>query len=149
MIKNILTFCTIEDENTFIKKIDFSLKEFAYEITMVSQYGNINIDVEDLIELYDELKEHEVISLIITQIPESEIKFIDSVLNREIEQSLKLDNSLETIVANALNKFISQLPSDKELSKMLKSIPKEINRINPDSLKFLSDAINYNNGKTK
>jgi hypothetical protein len=149
IIKNILSICTIEDENTGIKKIDFSLKQFAYEITLVGQYSNLDVNTKNIVKLYDELKEHGIVDTILDKIPESEKEFIANVLDKEIEQKIKLDNSLEVIVANALTKIIDHLPDQKGMEKLIKLLPKQINKIDPEKMSYLSSAINWNNGKAK
>lgn len=147
LIKNILESCTIEENG--IKKINFSLKEFAYEFILISQYSNVDCEVDSTVQFYDELKENGVINQIVKLIPESEITFINNILNQEIEQKQKIDNSVEAIIANALTKLVDKLPDEKGISKLIKDLPKQINKISPDKLQYISQAIGWNNGFEK
>jgi len=141
LIEKILDICIINED---MKRIDFALKQFAYEYMLVSLYTNIQIETEDIIEIYDELKQNGVINNIIKQIPESEIEFINYILEKEIEQILQLENNISSIVSKILNKLIDKLPNEKELSKLIKDLPKQINKVNPDKLKFISEVIGWN-----
>ena len=143
LIKNILDMCIIDED---IKKIDFTLKEFAYEYILVSRYSNINFQVDEIVELYDELKEHDVINNIIKIIPKSEKDFIDYVLQKEIEQIQLIDNSMINIANQVLNKLVDKIPDQKGLIKLIKELPKQFNKISPDSLKHLSKAMGLNLG---
>lgn len=141
LIKNILSICTTEESN--LKKIDFSLKEFAYEFTLVNQYSNMNCDVENIIEFYDELKEHGIIDSVLKQIPNSEIKFIDYVLRKEIEQIQIVDNSVSAVLDKALNKLLEKIPNDKQLKSIGKSLIKDLNKLEPSKLSYVSQAMGW------
>jgi len=143
LIEKILDICIIEED---IKRIDFTLKEFAYEYMLVNLYARINIGTEDIVEIYDELKEKGIINKIITNIPESEIRFIDNVLQKEIEQVQLVDNSLAGVVSKQLSKLVEKLPDSNEINKMIPKLSKQINKISPDSFKFLTDAIGWSKG---
>ena len=143
LIEKILDICIIEGD---IKRIDFTLKEFAYEYMLVNLYVGINIGTEDIVEIYDELKEKGIINKIITNIPESEIRFIDNVLQKEIEQVQLVDNSLAGVVSKQLSKLVEKLPDSNEINKMIPKLSKQINKISPDSFKFLTDAIGWSKG---
>lgn len=138
LINNILGMCIIEGD---IKRIDFTLKEFSYEYILVSEYSNINFDVEDIAGLYDELKEYGVIDNIIKLIPNSEVEFINCILQNEIEQIQLVDNSMINIANQALNKLVEKMPDQKGLIKIIKELPKQFNKVSPDSLKNLGKAM--------
>lgn len=143
LIEKILDICIIEEE---IKRIDFSLKEFAYEIMLLKLYSNINIETDDIIEIYDELKYQGIINEVLNLIPDSEKEFIDYVLQKEIEQIQLVDNSLSSVVNKQMNKLISKLPDQKGIEKLIKELPKQINKLDPSKFKFLADAIGWNKG---
>ena len=141
LITQILDLCIIEED---IKKIDFSLKKFAYEYILTTHYTNVDFEDNNILELYDELKENGVISVILNIIPESEKEFIDYVLRKEIEQVQLVDNSLASVVSKQLNKIVEKLPDQKGLMKLIKELPKQFNKVSPDSLKHLSKAMGFN-----
>jgi len=146
LIKKILDICII---NSDIKKIDFSLKRFAYDYVLSNEYSNINFELEDVLVSYDELKENGVINDILNSIPESEKEFIDYVLQKEIEQIQLVDNSLASVVSKQLSKLVEKLPDSNEINKMIPKLSKQINKISPDSFKFLTDAMGWSkNGKS-
>lgn len=148
LIKNILSICTNEEQN--IKRIDYVLKQFAFEFSLISQYTNLNFENNEVnVNLYDELKEHGTIDAIIEQIPKSELDFIYNILEKEIEQIQLVDNSISVVISNVLNTIIDKLPDEKGMTKLIKDLPKQINKINPEKLSFLSSAIDWNNGKVK
>lgn len=143
LIEKILDICMVEDG---IKRIDFALKMFAYEYMLLKLYSNINIETDDIIELYDELKENNLIDKILKLIPESEIELINYILDKEIEQIQLVDNSLSSVVSKRLGELVEKLPDSKEINKMIPKISKQINKISPDSFKFLTDAIGWSKG---
>jgi len=150
LINNILDMCVIEED---IKKIDFALKEFAYEYMLINEYTSVDFEIEveasDILSIYDELKEHGVIDKIIKLIPESEKEFIDYILRKEIEQIQLVDNSMVNIVNQALNKLVDKIPDQKGLIKLIKELPKQFNKVSPDSLKNLGKAMGLNLGEDK
>jgi len=139
-IQNILDICLISSD---INKIDFSLKEFAFEYILVARYSNIDFEVDDVLQLYDELKENGVIDLVLTKITISEKEFISRVLQKEIDQIQLVDNSLANIVSKQLNKLVEKLPDQKGLAKLIKDLPKQFNKIDSSKLKYLADAIGW------
>ena len=147
LLKNILDLCK-KEENDIIK-IDYTLKEFAIEISLVNQYSNVDLQVDDVVEVYDELKQNGIIANIINQIPEEEINFIDYVLEKEITQIQAVDNSIEMVLAKTLNKIVNKLPDEKGMTKIVKSLPKEINKIDPAKLQYITKAIGWNTGVNK
>jgi len=79
----------------------------------------------------------------------SEKEFIDYVLRKEIEQIQLVDNSLASVVNKQLNKLIAILPDQKGLAKLIKELPKQINKIDQSKLKFITDAIGWKNSGTE
>jgi len=144
LIRRILDLCIIDED---IKRIDFTLKEFAYEYIMLNEYSNINFDTEEIAELYDELKEYGIIDTILKLIPKSEIEFINNILQKEIEQIQLVDNSMINIVNQVLNKLVDKIPDQKGLIKLIKELPKQFNKVSPDSLKHLGKAMGLNLGE--
>jgi len=144
VVKKILDICIIEGD---IKKIDFALKEFAFEYVLVNEFSNINFEVDDIVELYDELKKHEVLDKVLKLIPESEKEFIHKVLQKEIEQLQIVDNSLASVVSKQLSTLVEKLPDQKSLTKLIKDLPKQINKIDSSKFKSLAEAIGIYSGE--
>ena len=136
MIENILDVCKIQ-QNSLIK-IDYSYLKIIKEISMITQYTNIEIP-EDIVSAYDYMKENKIIEYILDAIDRDEILFIDDVLKSEIRQIEKIDNSIENILSKTLNDLTSKIPDEKGLVKIIKEIPKSINKIKPETLEILKN----------
>lgn len=157
MIKNILDVVVFENEQG-LKTINYSLLSLVKEIVLFNNYTNVSIfedkeddenNVEDTVFVYDKLKEIGVIDYVLSQIPHEEFYFFDEVINKEIEQIQMVGNGVSSILAKTLNKIVEKLPDQKSLAKLIKNLPKQINKIDPDKLKYVSDAIGWNNGVKK
>lgn len=148
MIEEILDTCLSIDENGLLH-IDSLLKTMAFEYSIVTQYTNINLSEANTIETYDILKENGIIDKVIKEIGNDELRYIEMNLNEQIDYLLKINNSVENLVAKGITKVANSLPDKKGWSKLIKEIFKGINNINPDKLKFIKQAIDWNNGIDK
>lgn len=146
MIDNIIESCVSEDEYG-MKRINYPLLKLSKEYSIVKTYSNIDLAVEtSIVEAYEKLEENKIIENVISLICQDDIDFIDCMIDEEIRQIQTIDNSVSSVVAKALNKIVNKLPNNKDISKLIKDLPKTINKINPDKLKFVKDAISFNNG---
>jgi hypothetical protein len=145
MVDNIFDSIVAENENG-LKIIDYSLLQFVKDFTLINNYSNLDFTELDTIEIYDLLKENGTLKYIIEKIPQEELSFFSEVISNEIQQIKEIDNSIQSILSKVLNKLIDKIPSDKALAKIIKDIPKQIEKIDPSKLKFIKDAIDFNNG---
>ena len=104
-------------------------------------YTNLEFS-ENLIEDYDYLAENVGIELILDQIPINEVEFILDLVDFELAQIVKLNNSIEGILANKLDKLIEKLPTDKQIKSLSKSLVKDINKLDWDKIPMLKDMWN-------
>lgn len=151
IINKILDFCIIENENG-LKRVNYSWLEIFKTVFIISNYTNIDIDnfkVEELFGIYDQFQENGIYNYVIDKICKKEIEFIDNILKKEIEQVLTIDNGIGSILAKTLNRIVEKLPDEKGIKSLLKDLPKQINKINPEKLKYVSEAIGWNNGVKK
>ena len=58
----------------------------------------------------------------------------------------KLDNSIEGIISKGLDKLLAKMPDNKGMAKFIKDITKQFDKINPEKLKFVKDAISWDKG---
>lgn len=136
MISNILESAKIQQDG--LTKIDYAFLKIIKDVVVISQYSNIEIE-DDIIYAYDYLKENKIIEYIFSKIDKDEIAFIDEVLKAEIEQIYRLDNSIENILSKTLNNLIAKFPNEKEINKIIKEIPKSINKIKPETLEIIKN----------
>lgn len=148
MIEDIIETCKSEDENGILH-IDSIFKQMAFEYSVINQYTNIELSNNDIIETYDLLKESGLVKDVLNIINIDEIQFIEKCLNEQIDYLLKTNNSIEVFVAKSINKIIEKIPSSKEISKMIPKLSKELNKIDPEKMKYVSEVIGWNNGVNK
>jgi hypothetical protein len=148
MVDNIFNSIVIENENS-LKTIDYSLLLLIKDYSLINNYSNLDFSEEEVVEVYDLLKENGTLDYIINKISQEELSFFDEVIFAEIQQIKEVDNSIQAVLYKSLDKLIDKIPSDKALAKIIKSIPKQIEKLDPSKLKFIKEAIDFNNGIEK
>lgn len=136
MINNILEFCKVTQDNLI--KIDYALLEMVKTISIITQYTNIEIP-DNIVFAYDYLRENKIDEYVLERINVNETIFINNILNSEIKQIIEEENSMQNILSKALNSFIEKIPDEKAISKIIKDIPKNINKIKPETLALLKN----------
>jgi len=134
MIANIIKIATMVSDETEVPndliKIDFSLLKIARDYNIFINYTNLNDSDMNMFEVYDFISEKGILKYVLNNIPLDELNFIDEIIEKEINQIMIVDNGISTIISKNLNK----------------DLPKMINKINPDNLKFVAETIRFNNG---
>lgn len=126
-------------ENNIIK-IDYALLQMVKEYILLNNYSNLDLSEEDMLTTYDYLKENKVVDYVIEEIRNNgELDFYNVVLAQEIEQIQKVDNSLESIIAKSLNTLIAKIPDEKGMAKLLKQLPKSLEKVSPETLEILKN----------
>jgi hypothetical protein len=136
MIDNIIEFCKIPQNN--LVKIDYARLEMVKTISIITEYTNIEIP-ENIISAYDYIKENKIDKYIFEKINQDEIMFINNTLDSEIKQINDIDNSLQGVLSKSLNDIIEKIPDEKAITKILKEVPKSINKIKPETLVVLKN----------
>jgi hypothetical protein len=144
IVKTIIESSMIEENN--IKRINFALLSMIKEYILINNYTNLDLSQGEILESYDKLKELGIVEFVLNAIPSNELNFFDEVINQEINQIQKLDNSIEGIIAKGLNQLISKVPDGKEINKMIPKLSKQISKISPENMNFLADVIGWNKG---
>lgn len=142
---NVLENCMGSDDNSMVI-CDYFLCKLVRDINIVKQYSNVDISDDNYISEYDFLVENKVFDFIINGIDPSELNFIDLMIEREADQRMKVCNSVEGILANRLDKIISKIPSEKEITKIIKEIPKAMNKIKPENAEIFKSLIQKQGG---
>jgi len=144
IVNKIIDSCIVLDEINGLSKIDYFYKKLTSDVSLLVNYTNVEFS-ENLIEDYDYLCDKVGIERILNQIPITEIEFILDLVDCELTQIIKLNNSIEGILASKLDKVVSAIPSEKSIKKIMNDIPKQINKIKPDQLSIIKDMIKQNN----
>lgn len=139
MIDNIKSVCLVKQDDGSLK-LDEGLKTITLEYSFIVQYTNINLSEVSFLDGYDKLKESGLIDKVKNDTIEEYI-FIADILDNEIEYEIKQSNSIEGIIKNALNKLIERIPTEKEMSKLIKNLPKALEKINPETLDVLKGVM--------
>lgn len=129
----------IESKDNF-KLINYIKKEFLVNLSLVVQYTNIDfsfideVDAEEhmstALDIYDELYSSGLMEFITSKIPQAERDFISRLLDLYLNQAIKLENSVEGVLNNLLNNYLSKIPNIEEAQTFLNSMSKEITKIN-------------------
>lgn len=139
LIRKIVSFATDDVGNT--KRINFIIKEFAFEFFMTINYADIELmEDKDIVAIYDELKEYGFINSVLRCIEYDEYEFIKKVVENELKQVIDEQNSIGTVLDKALTEITSKLPSSRQLNKIIKEIPKLVNEIDNEKLKAIGWA---------
>lgn len=138
IVNKIIDSCIVLDEINGLSKIDYFYKKLTSDVSLLVNYTNIEFS-ENLIEDYDYLCENVGIERILNQIPITEVEFILDLVDCELTQIIKLNNSIEGILASKLDKVIERLPNSKELKSLSKSIIKDINKLDQNKIADLKE----------
>lgn len=142
IINNVLLTCTSVEEDGF-KRVDSAMKRLAIEFSICNQVSNIDMFDEDNVALYDSLKESGTIEHILNNLNPNEVTFITDCINEKIEEMYKVDNSLQGVVAQGLNKLLAKIPDNKGMTKLIKEFTKQFDKLDPDKLKFVKEVIAF------
>ena len=144
IVDNIINGCIEMDENS-IMKVNFFNKKLISDISLVTNYTNLIFSDDNSIEDYDFLSQYKILNHIIKHIDSDELDFIYNMVEDELEQQIKIGNSLESVIVNGLNKLIDKIPDEKSMNKLINNIPKVLNKVNPENLNILKDFMGQQN----
>lgn len=145
IVNKIIDSCIVLDEINGLSKIDYFYKKLTSDVSLLVNYTNIEFS-ENLIEDYDYLAENVGIELILDQIPINEVEFILDLVDFELAQIVKLNNSIEGILANRLQALINKVPDEKGIKKLMTEAQKQINKIKPENLEILKGLVGQGEG---
>lgn len=149
--KDIVNICLETDINGLVK-VDFMLKELFVFLYSIANYIDLDIsdvykedgsiDIEKAIEIYDFFVEKQLIDLIYEY-----SKDLIVIVEEMIIQEKEINNSVSGVISGFLTKVLDKIPSEEGIKSIMSELPNIINNANPDNLKFISEAIGFNNGK--
>ena len=146
IVDNIINGCIEIDENS-IMKVNFFNKKLISDISLVTNYTNLIFSDDNSIEDYDFLSQYKILNHIIKHIDSDELDFIYNMVEDELEQQIKIGNSLESVLSKGLNKLIEKIPDEKSMNKLINNLPKSINKIKPENLAVLKGIFNQQNNQ--
>lgn len=145
-------------EENGITKIDFITKELFTVLIIFLEYTNKNInlyvknendeevlDVKLAFELYDYIVSEGIFDDLVNKI--NDISSLFNMLNQEIEQELKIKNSIEGILAKTLNRAIDVLEKNTN-PKEMKKILTQLNKTDLSKLPMLQKIVDVVQGNS-
>jgi hypothetical protein len=140
LCEQIIDSCLVADENNMVS-CDFFMKYLLTNMKIVALFTDLEFG-EESVQEYDFLNENELMDYILNRIDDCEISFINEMINKEIEQRIRMGNSIESIIASRLDKLIDKVPDQKSIKKILNDIPKSVNKIKPENLEIIKGILN-------
>lgn len=135
---NIVNGLVIEENG--IKKISYPDKTLAIDFAIINNYTNIELKSETASDDYDYLKETRLLDEIIDEINKGdkfELYELRQFIDQEIEQKIRNNNKIESIIAKTLDKLIGFISDSDGLSNMITKLAS-----NPEIKQFLSNIPN-------
>lgn len=120
---------------------DYFNKKLTQDIGIIVNYTNIELS-DEFLEDYDVLCEQGIVEYILNNMNKSDKDFIEDMVSKSIGQEIKIGNSIESIIAKNLQTLISKIPDEKSIKKILKDVPKIMNKINPENMEILKGIMN-------
>jgi len=148
IINNVLLTCISIEEDGF-KRVDSAMKRMAIEFSICNQISNIDMSDEDSLATYDSLKESGIITYVLNNAVPGEIAFIVDCVNEEIEEMYKVDNSIQGVVSQGLNKLLAKIPDNKGMTKFINNISKQFDKLDPSKLKMVKEVMAWDKGADK
>ena len=140
-ICEIIKLNALTEENG-MKFIDYINLQVFTDISLLQFYFEQNLDDLDMDQFYAD----GVIDYMRSLIPSSEIEFIRNNVKNMLHQDIEVYNSLAGVLNRNLENLISKIPTEDAIKSLVTELPNIIKNTNPDTLKFLAQAIGWNNG---
>lgn len=151
MIENILQ-SSLELDDNGMTKINYTNLEMWYDINIIENYTNYAFTPDTIIQEFDYIVENGIFEDILCKISDREYIMINKNLDREIEQIIKLNNSIEGIVNNHLfilqdqiETLINKIPDmDKGfIEKLVTKATKAIGKFKPEDVKLIKELSDF------
>ena len=146
---NILQYLPIEEKNDIIRlTLQESAENGLFNLLKVRMFFNLFIvysytdieftekDKNDPVKLYDELYSNGIIDTILSNMNDTELTYLESVL----QETLNIRLEYQSTVASIINSFIKDMPANAE------SAMKIINNFNPADFQQVIDFARAANG---
>lgn len=149
---------SLELDESGMTKINYCSMELFFGVKLIEAMTNYAFDPETMIDEYDYIAEHGILYDITNQISNNEYNTIRGFLSKELEQKVKISNSIEGIINNHLYLFqdkidtlISKIPnvSEASIDKWMKSASKTIKGFDPSKHEVLNKMMSFIKGEGK
>ena len=138
LCNSIIGDCLEEDDG--ILMCDYFTKKIAMDIGFIVNYSDIELG-EDFVEEYDFLVENKVAQYIFSNIDEDEMLFMYSMVNEVLNEKLRINRSIESVLSKGMSMLIQRIPTDKQIKSIIKLLSKELKTFEPEKLKSLQDMM--------
>lgn len=138
------------NEDDTLQVVNENSLQIAFRILVIKLYTDIKLP-KDNYDAYDLLMSSGVYDAVVSAIPNNEMFELEQVLVNHIQElndAYNKENKIENIVKNALEnlkdmgqELISKLPDEDGLAGLMQGMKKELNELNPDNLKFITDFV--------
>lgn len=125
---------------------DFINKKIAFDLAILTNYTNIKLSKKS-VDDYDFLQEYGIFDIIYNNINPRELDLITSILENEIKQKIKIENSFERTMLRIFNTISEKMPEAEQIQSFLKSIVKDINDLDWDKVPMLKQMFDVSQGK--
>lgn len=137
IVNKIIDSCIVVDD-AGLSKIDFFYKYLTTQISLIVNYTNLEFS-EELISDFDYLAEYIGIEWIIDKISPIEVCIIQELVDDELDQVVRIGNSVEGILSKNLQLIVNKIPDEKGIKRILTEAQKQINKIKPDNMSIIKD----------
>lgn len=148
MCESIADSC-IKEENGMII-CDHCMKQLTTDIMLINNYTNLEFNEESYVEEYDYLCENDIVDYVVGKIKKSETYFIQDMVWEEIENRMRINNTIEGILNRGLNKLADIINNNldpKKINKLIKTVAKELRSLDFDKLEGLKGIMDVLEGK--
>ena len=146
IVDQIIDTCTYTKNG--VVRVDLFDKQFFTDLKVLFAYYDLedDLDVNELTEFYDLLIEGNYLNTFKKNINSNDVQILEQMIDTSLDEYVRSNNSLEGVIANSIDKLIERLPDEKNMNKLIKDLPKQINKIDPEKLKYVSEVIGWNKG---
>lgn len=138
MVDKIIEDC-LDYNNDGLLKVNFVNKKIAIDLAFLLNYTSIELNGENFIDDYDFLDMNNVFDSIRDAIGDKEVCLIYDLIDEEIDQRIRLENSFEAILKKGINALIEKLPTDKQIKSLAKSLARDLKNFNWDAVPMIKE----------
>ena len=155
LINNIISSAKEIDDNG-MTRINYTNLELYKLIFMIENFTNYAFNPETMIEEVDYIIENKIVELIDKEIGNSQLWNIENLLSKELEQVVKVDNSIENVINTHMYLFqdkietlLEKIPDFKEdtVNKWVKSLSKTLKSFDPSKMEMVQSILDLNKSK--
>lgn len=147
---NKLSAWLLTDDNGF-KMIDYSMKRTYEIIFALEQFYAIEFDTmfdeNGKVSLEKTLETIDAIDKVMNNKAEELVYHVDCIhdviydVEHHLSDVCRNENSMQAVVKEGLEKLISKIPNEKAMQKILKDLPKAMEKLDPQNKEILSSVL--------